>query len=61
MIPDVDEDKRIAVGIGGGSYKGAQAVALGISARINDNLKMKAGAGTSAGDTTFGVGASYQW
>ncbi|MDR6470842.1 autotransporter adhesin [Paraburkholderia graminis] len=61
MIPDVDEDKRIAVGIGGGSYKGAQAVALGISARINDNLKMKAGAGTSSGDTTFGVGASYQW
>ncbi|MGY6152506.1 YadA family autotransporter adhesin [Paraburkholderia graminis] len=61
MIPDVDEDKRIAVGIGGGSYKGAQAVALGISARITDNLKIKAGAGTSAGDTTVGMGASYQW
>ncbi|CAB3743588.1 hypothetical protein LMG24238_07102 [Paraburkholderia sediminicola] len=61
MIPDVDQGKAIAVGIGGGTYKGAQAVALGVSARISQNLKMKAGAGTSSGGTTAGVGASYQW
>uniref|UniRef100_UPI0038B84BE6 beta strand repeat-containing protein n=1 Tax=Paraburkholderia caffeinilytica TaxID=1761016 RepID=UPI0038B84BE6 len=61
MIPDVDQGKTIAVGIGGGSYKGSQAVALGVSARITENLKMKAGAGTSQGGTTVGVGASYQW
>ncbi|MBW9103314.1 YadA family autotransporter adhesin, partial [Paraburkholderia phenoliruptrix] len=61
MIPDVDRDKTIAVGIGGGTYKGQQAVALGVSARITENLKMKAGAGTSSQGMTVGVGASYQW
>ncbi|MFM0734111.1 YadA-like family protein [Paraburkholderia sediminicola] len=61
MIPDVDQGKTIAVGIGGGSYKGSQAVALGVSARITENLKMKAGTGTSSGGTTVGLGASYQW
>jgi autotransporter adhesin len=61
MIPDVDQGKTIAVGIGGGTYKGEQAVALGVSARITENLKMKAGAGTSSQGTTVGVGASYQW
>ncbi|EIF29679.1 hemagglutinin-like protein, partial [Burkholderia sp. Ch1-1] len=61
MIPDVDQGKTIAVGVGGGSYKGSQAVALGVSARITQNLKMKAGAGTSSQGTTVGVGASYQW
>ncbi|WP_153067631.1 YadA-like family protein [Paraburkholderia graminis] len=61
MIPDVDQGKTIAVGIGGGSYKGSQAVALGVSARITENLKMKAGAGTSSQGTAIGIGASYQW
>ncbi|MFM0061160.1 YadA-like family protein, partial [Paraburkholderia phytofirmans] len=61
MIPDVDQGKTIAVGIGGGTYKGEQAVALGVSARITENLKMKVGAGTSSSGTTVGLGASYQW
>ncbi|PRY02762.1 YadA family autotransporter adhesin, partial [Paraburkholderia sp. BL25I1N1] len=61
MIPDVDQGKTIAVGIGSGTYKGSSAVALGISARITENLKMKAGAGTSSQGTTVGLGASYQW
>jgi autotransporter adhesin len=61
MIPDVDQGKTIAVGIGGASYKGYAASALGISARITQNIKVKAGAGISAQGTTFGVGGSYQW
>ncbi|MFD1998475.1 YadA family autotransporter adhesin, partial [Paraburkholderia dipogonis] len=61
MIPDVDQGKTFAVGVGGGTYKGSQAVALGVSARITENLKMKAGAGTSSQGTTVGLGASYQW
>ncbi|MFM0241841.1 YadA family autotransporter adhesin, partial [Paraburkholderia phytofirmans] len=61
MIPDVDQGKTIAVGVGGGTYKGSQAVALGVSARITENLKMKVGAGTSSQGTTVGLGASYQW
>ncbi|SIO23032.1 Head domain of trimeric autotransporter adhesin [Burkholderia sp. GAS332] len=61
MIPDVDPGKTIAVGIGTGNYKGYQAVSLGMSARITQNLKIKAGAGMSSADTTYGVGAAYQW
>ncbi|QUP56400.1 hypothetical protein GO998_22175 (plasmid) [Ralstonia syzygii] len=61
MIPDVDQGKTIAVGIGAASYKGYQAVALGASARIAQNLKAKMGVGYSSEGTTVGVGASYQW
>ncbi|PZR38759.1 YadA-like family protein [Paraburkholderia fungorum] len=61
MIPEVDPGKTLAVGVAGGSYKGYQAAAIGASARINANLKVKVGAGISAADTTYGVGASYQW
>jgi trimeric autotransporter adhesin len=62
MIPDVDQGKTIAVGVGTGNYKGYQAVALGASARITQNLKVKIGAGMSPGNgTTVGAGASYQW
>ncbi|WP_221410336.1 YadA-like family protein, partial [Paraburkholderia dinghuensis] len=62
MIPDVDPGKTIAVGIGTANYKGYQATALGASARITQNLKVKMGAGYSAGGgTTVGGGMSYQW
>jgi autotransporter adhesin len=61
MIPDVDQGKTIAVGIGAGSYHGYQATALGASARITQNIKVKLGAGISGQGTTVGVGASYQW
>jgi len=62
MIPDVDQGKTIAVGIGTANYKGYQATALGASARVTQNLKVKLGAGYSAGGgTTVGGGMSYQW
>ncbi|HDR9511021.1 hypothetical protein C5615_32210 [Burkholderia cepacia] len=61
MIPDVDQGKTIAVGIGGGTFQGYAATAIGISARVTENIKVKAGAGMSAAGKTFGVGASYQW
>ncbi|PEH67146.1 hypothetical protein CRM91_33815 [Burkholderia ambifaria] len=61
MIPGVDPGKALSFGIGGGSYKGYQAVALGGEARITENLKMRAGVGLSSGGNTYGVGASYQW
>ncbi|OUL91653.1 YadA-like family protein [Paraburkholderia hospita] len=59
MIPDVDQGKTIAVGIGAGSYHGYQATALGASARITQNIKVKLGAGIGGQGTTVGVGASY--
>jgi trimeric autotransporter adhesin len=61
MIPDVDLGKTIAVGIGTANYKGYQATAVGATARVKQNVKVRVGAGTSSGGTTVGVGASYQW
>ena len=42
-------------------YKGYQAVAVGLSARVTQTLKVKIGAGVSSAATTFGAGAAYQW
>jgi autotransporter adhesin len=61
MIPEVDQGKTLSFGIGAGTYKGYHAVALGGTARIADNIKMKAGVGLSAAGTTAGIGASIQW
>ncbi|MFP4901824.1 ESPR-type extended signal peptide-containing protein, partial [Paraburkholderia sp. BR14261] len=40
MIPEVDQGKTVAVGIGTANFQGYQAVALGASARITQNLKV---------------------
>ncbi|MFL9862651.1 YadA-like family protein [Paraburkholderia fungorum] len=61
MIPEVDAGKTLAVGVAGATYKGYQAAAVGASARITPNLKVKVGAGISGSETTVGAGASYQW
>ncbi|WP_306453349.1 YadA-like family protein [Burkholderia sp. MSMB1078WGS] len=61
MIPDVDLGKTIAVGIGTGTYQGYGAVALGFTARITENLKIKGGVGASSAGRTYGVGLGYQW
>ncbi|MFL9905217.1 YadA-like family protein [Paraburkholderia sp. RL17-337-BIB-A] len=61
MIPEVDPGKTLAVGVAGANYKGYQAAAIGASARITANLKIKMGAGISGNNTTVGAGASYQW
>jgi autotransporter adhesin len=62
MIPEVDAGKTFAMGVGTAGYQGYQAVAIGFSARITDNLKIKAGAAMSgAGGNSVGAGASYQW
>ncbi|MFM0306008.1 YadA family autotransporter adhesin, partial [Paraburkholderia sediminicola] len=61
MIPEVDKDKTLAMGIGTAGYRGYQAVAIGASARITENIKMKAGVGIAPGGSTVGVGAAMQW
>ncbi|WP_205710098.1 YadA family autotransporter adhesin, partial [Paraburkholderia silviterrae] len=62
MIPDVDQGKTIAVGVGTANFQGYQAVALGASARITQNLKVKLGGGyASGGGATYGGGMAYQW
>jgi autotransporter adhesin len=61
MIPEVDAGKTLSLGIGTAGYRGYQAVAIGGTARVTENFKIKAGVGTSPGGTTVGVGASMQW
>ncbi|WP_414144146.1 YadA family autotransporter adhesin [Burkholderia territorii] len=61
MIPDVDLGKTISVGIGAATYQGYGAVALGFTARITENLKLKGGVGASSAGRTYGVGLGYQW
>ncbi|WP_060856930.1 YadA-like family protein, partial [Caballeronia sordidicola] len=61
MIPDVDANKTLSIGIGGGTFQGYAATAIGGTARITQNIKVRVGAGWSAAGTTVGAGASYQW
>ena len=61
MIPEVDQGKTLSMGVGVGSFQGYQAVAVGATARITNNIKMRAGVGTSSAGTAYGIGASMQW
>ncbi|CAE6736200.1 Autotransporter adhesin SadA [Paraburkholderia haematera] len=61
MIPEVDANKNLAIGVGTAGYKGYQAVAVGLSARVTQSIKVKLGAGISSATTTVGAGAAYQW
>jgi autotransporter adhesin len=61
MIPEVDQGKTLSLGIGTAGYRGYQAVAIGGTARLTENIKLKAGVGTSSGGTVAGVGAAMQW
>ncbi len=61
MIPDVDLGKTIAVGVGGATYQGYGAVALGFTARLTNNVKLKGGFSSSSSGYSFGGGISYQW
>lgn len=61
MIPEVDAGKTLSVGVGTANYQGYQATAIGGTARITQNLKVKAGVSYGSGGTVWGAGASYQW
>jgi autotransporter adhesin len=61
MIPEVDSGKNFALGIGTAGYQGYQAVAVGASARLAENIKARLGVSTSSAGTVYGVGASMQW
>ncbi|WP_232760290.1 YadA-like family protein [Xanthomonas sp. SHU 166] len=61
MIPDVDLDKRFALGVGIANYQGYGAAAIGFSARVGDATKFKGGVSTNGTDTSLGMGVSYQW
>ncbi|MFP4897894.1 YadA family autotransporter adhesin [Paraburkholderia sp. BR14261] len=61
MIPDVDAGKTLSIGIGSASYQGYGAVALGFTARLTNNVKLRGGFSSSSAGYSFGAGMSYQW
>jgi len=61
MIPEVDKGKTLSLGIGTAGFRGYQAVAIGGTARVTENIKVKAGIGMSSAGDTVGVGAAMQW
>jgi autotransporter adhesin len=62
-IPQVDQDKTFAVGLGVGSYNSQTAVAIGMTYRPMPNAVLKASVGTSGsgGKTVFGAGAAMSF
>ena len=61
-IPQVSRNSSFSVGAGVGSYDGEQGIAVGASARFNQNVVTKASvAGTTQSDFVFGAGVSYEW
>ncbi|WP_350029669.1 YadA-like family protein [Caballeronia sp. ATUFL_M2_KS44] len=61
MVPNIDQDKTMSVGVGGASYQGYAAAAVAVNLRVTQNLVLKAGAGTSRNGTVYGANASYRW
>ena len=66
-IPQVEQYKKFALGIGLGHYDGTTAMAVGASARLSENAVIKASisngisGGSSRKSTVYGVGAGFSW
>ncbi|WDR22530.1 tail fibers protein [Salmonella phage vB_SenP_UTK0002] len=61
-IPQVSQNSSFSVGAGVGSYDSEQGLAVGMSARFNENIVTKASvAATTQDDFVFGAGVSYEW
>jgi autotransporter adhesin len=63
-IPQVDQNKTFAVGVGLGNFQSQTALALGVSYRVAPNAVIKASASTTNADrktTVYGVGAGFSW
>ncbi|WIC41590.1 tail fibers protein [Salmonella phage SP154] len=61
-IPQVSQNSSFSVGAGVGSYDSEQGLAVGMSARFNENVVTKASvAATTQDDFVFGAGISYEW
>ncbi|WP_175948721.1 YadA family autotransporter adhesin [Burkholderia pyrrocinia] len=61
MIPEVDLGKAVSIGIGAANYQGAAALAVGFTARLTNNVKVRGGVGVTSAGYTVGAGVSYQW
>ncbi|GAB5099122.1 hypothetical protein YK56LOC_48390 [Caballeronia sp. HLA56] len=61
MVPHIDQDKDMSVGVGGAAYQGYAAAAVAMNLRVTQNLVLQAGAGTSRNGTVYSANASYRW
>lgn len=60
-IPEVSSHQTFSVGVGVGGFDGQQAVAAGASARVNDNLTVKASVAANNEEVVWGAGAAIGW
>lgn len=60
-IPEVNSHQTFSVGVGVGGFDGQQAVAVGASARVNDNLTVKASVAANNEEVVWGAGAAFGW
>ena len=61
-MPQVSQNSSFSVGAGVGSYDSEQGLAVGMSARFNENVVTKVSvAATTQDDFVFGAGVSYEW
>jgi len=61
MIPDIQGDQRFALGMGVGGFDEFQAVAIGFTGRLTDNVTVKGGVSLSERQSTYGMGVSIGW
>jgi hypothetical protein len=60
-IPQVDQDKTFAVGMGVANYNGQTAIAVGMTYRPMPNAVLKVSASAGSGSTVFGGGAAMSF
>ena len=67
-IPQVDQGKKFALGVGLGGFDSKGALAVGGSVRLTDNAVIKASAGhgfnsdiEGKATTTYGIGGAISW
>ncbi|OND45201.1 YadA family autotransporter adhesin, partial [Burkholderia pseudomallei] len=60
-IPHMDRDSNFAMGVGTSSFLGQKAIAVGMQARITENLKASLNGGFAGNQKVIGAGMLYQW
>lgn len=60
-LPALDTNKDFSIAIAGATYHGYQAAAVGLSARINKQLVVRAATSTSYNGGATNIGVGYSW
>jgi len=60
-IPHMDRDSNFAMGVGTATFQGQKAMAVGVQARVTENLKATLNGGFAGSQRVVGAGMLYQW